>query len=580
GEQIKVTYNFDPKTRLASWYMRSYVDSTYDHFPKSAYDGFLPPNNKEIGDGEGYVSFTVSPKAGLETGTRIETSATIVFDRNDPIDTNVWVNTLDVDAPTLTSVTAQYDETARSFTVNWSGNDADSGVGSYSVFYSVDGGNTFVNWIEKTTESSGVYAIPGPEFGNYVFKAVVYDGAGNVAEGITEAVSVGALQEAPGTPTNLTVSGYVQSNKEPLLRWNESFDRGATSEFKVYQVVESTPTLIATIPANTTYVSLATVTTLQDNSSYRFAVSAVNDYGVSDYAYITLDTTISDPTPTAPNAPSNLTVGEFDATTRSITVSWTDNSDDEIGFLVQYSTDGENWFDVQVGADTTTATLSDLELGATYTVRVAATNDVGASAFVSGSFTTSDAHETHVAPTNVTFGDFDASNGSITVSWADNSSNETGFLVQYSTDGENWIDVTIDSGATSATLDNLAPGVTYTVRVAATNDSGTSEFVAYSFTTPNVPNAPSDLTVGAFDASTRSISVSWTDNSDDETSFLVQYSSDGTNWNDVSVSADIVTATLAQLAYETTYTVRVAARNEIGDSAFVSSSLTTPAAPS
>ena len=118
GEQIKVTFDFDKRARVAQWYIRSYVLSTYDRFPASAYEGFLPPNNKELGNGEGHIVFSVAPQCNLTTGTRLENYATIIFDVNEPINTNVWVNTLDVDAPTISSVSSQYDEINRSFTVN------------------------------------------------------------------------------------------------------------------------------------------------------------------------------------------------------------------------------------------------------------------------------------------------------------------------------------------------------------------------------------------------------------------------------------------------------------------------------
>ncbi|MBR0225820.1 MAG: hypothetical protein IJL92_07170, partial [Thermoguttaceae bacterium] len=280
GDYIKVSFDYNSQTRQAKWYLRSYVLSTYDNYPSNAYDGFLPPNDKETGDGEGYVSFTVSPKAGLETGTRIETSATIVFDANAPIDTNVWVNTLDVDAPTLTSVTAQYDESTRAFTVNWSGEDADSGVGSYDVFCSVDGGETFVRWLANTTDASGVYTVPEVSSGNYVFKAVVYDGAGNNAEGVTSATTVDAAATDVVKPNNLTIGGFNAQTGSFVVNWtdNSTGENGYLIEASTDGGATWTPIAQADADANS-----ATLSGL--NGSFTLRVSAFNDAGASDYVY-------------------------------------------------------------------------------------------------------------------------------------------------------------------------------------------------------------------------------------------------------------------------------------------------------
>jgi hypothetical protein len=53
--------------------------------------GFLPPNDS-TGRGEGHVSYTVKAKQDSPDGTEIRNSALIVFDINDPIQTNEVVN--------------------------------------------------------------------------------------------------------------------------------------------------------------------------------------------------------------------------------------------------------------------------------------------------------------------------------------------------------------------------------------------------------------------------------------------------------------------------------------------------------
>jgi hypothetical protein len=72
---------------------------------------------------------------------------------------------------------------------------------------------------------------------------------------------------------------------------------------------------------------------------------------------------------------------------------------------------------------------------------------------------------THLASTDTT--------GSVTVTWTDNSNNETGFVIS---DGTNtW---TADAAATSATITSLARGQSYTFSVRAVNSFGSLEGVS------------------------------------------------------------------------------------------------------
>ncbi|MBQ9127533.1 MAG: hypothetical protein IJY15_07220, partial [Thermoguttaceae bacterium] len=189
GEQIQIFVECDPATGAVKWYLRSYVASTPDHFPSDAYAGFLPPNDKEKGTGEGYVSFSVKLNDGLTSNTRIETSASIVFDVNEPIVTNTWVNTIDADAPTAEIADIKYDEEARAIAVSWNGEDVGSGIASYDAYYSTDGGKTFELWLSQTAETSGLFALPGIG-AEYVFQVVAFDGVGNASSGVTASITI------------------------------------------------------------------------------------------------------------------------------------------------------------------------------------------------------------------------------------------------------------------------------------------------------------------------------------------------------------------------------------------------------
>jgi len=89
----------------------------------------------------------------------------------------------------------------------------------------------------------------------------------------------------------------------------------------------------------------------------------------------------STPPPPAepPAAPSALSAT---AGKRKITLSWSDNSNNESGFKIERSTDGVNFSQIATtGANTTSYTNSSLTTGTTYHYRVRAYNDAGDSAY-------------------------------------------------------------------------------------------------------------------------------------------------------------------------------------------------------
>jgi hypothetical protein len=67
------------------------------------------------------------------------------------------------------------------------------------------------------------------------------------------------------------------------------------------------------------------------------------------------------------------------------------------------------------------------------------------------------------------------SSGQVSLAWRDNSNNETGFLIERSTDGINWVQVaTVGAGTQKYTDTSAAAGQTYSYCVCAYNTFGTS----------------------------------------------------------------------------------------------------------
>ncbi|HEY7326763.1 MAG TPA: hypothetical protein VH592_03940 [Gemmataceae bacterium] len=88
-----------------------------------------------------------------------------------------------------------------------------------------------------------------------------------------------------------------------------------------------------------------------------------------------------------------------------------------------------------------------------------------------------------------------------------------------------------------------------------------------SLTFGPTPVAPSNLNATVF--SSRQMNISWQDNSNNETGFILQRSTNGGSWTTISkVGANVTTYSDNTVYRGTTYSYRVCAYNSFGDSAF------------
>lgn len=168
--EVLIDLNLNPATGIFTASLQS-IDPTTDLPPASLLTGFLPPENG-TGNGTGFVSFTIKPKAGLATGTQITNVADMSFDLAPNIATD-QVNDQDpsegidpskqalitIDATVPKSAVAPLPATATStsFPVSWSASDgAGSGIASYNVFVSTNGGQ-FTPFLTDTTATSATF---------------------------------------------------------------------------------------------------------------------------------------------------------------------------------------------------------------------------------------------------------------------------------------------------------------------------------------------------------------------------------------------------------------------------------------
>ena len=190
---------------------------------------------------------------------------------------------------------------------------------------------------------------------------------------------------------------------------------------------------------------------------------------------------------TLPAAPSNLGAELTSATQAHLT--WQDNADNETSFKVEWKPPGAGGFSqlASVAANTVQYVAGGLSADATYSFRVRAINAIGAS---SPSNTVQvDTSSPPAAPSGLTAAPAGAT--SISLSWSDNSGNETGFLVQGRSPLSEYSGVYVSGpDVTGVTLTGLTPGLPMTFRVQAFNAQGSSAFSGEASATP-VAGTPS-----------------------------------------------------------------------------------------
>ena len=194
--EIEAGLNLDTREVVVTFQA---IDPATGAPPADPMVGLLYPND-ETGRGQGHVSYRVAARAGVPPGTAIENQATIVFDRNAPLDTPLVANAVDAQAPTsaVAALPAQTDDA--SFQVSWSGaDDGGSGVAGYDVYVSKDGA-PFALWLQNTSDTTALFH--GEPNAGYAFYSRARD-------------HVGLMEAAPPVPDAFTTTPVVPT----ILGW-------------------------------------------------------------------------------------------------------------------------------------------------------------------------------------------------------------------------------------------------------------------------------------------------------------------------------------------------------------------------
>lgn len=192
--------------------------------------------------------------------------------------------------------------------------------------------------------------------------------------------------------------------------------------------------------------------------------------------------------------------------------------------------------------------------------------------FISGAVQPTSADTTPPAPDPMTWASVPAATGSSSMTMtATTATDDSGFVEYYfncTAGGAGCVPSGWQTG-TSHTATGLDPNTSYTWQVRARDSS--NNLTAYSSsasdTTDDVaPNAPGNPAATA--VSQTQIDVSWTDNSDNETGFEIDHSTDGVSYSLLTTTAANATGySHTSLGVNTTHYYKIRATNAIGDSA-------------
>lgn len=157
NQVLRLVAGVDPLNHRVFWNFAT-INPNTGASPSDPNAGFLPPNDSS-GVGEGFVTYTIESINDPVPGSLLENQAVIVFDQEESLATNLWVNTISGDG--TESFVNELPETidTSSFIVSWdylAGTEFSPIPQSYTIFVATNE-EPYQKWINKTTEKAALF---------------------------------------------------------------------------------------------------------------------------------------------------------------------------------------------------------------------------------------------------------------------------------------------------------------------------------------------------------------------------------------------------------------------------------------
>lgn len=361
-------------------------------------------------------------------------------------------------APAAPTATRGNVSAAVSWTAPSNGGNA---ISDYIVQYSSNSGSTwttFTDGVSTTTSTNVTGLVNGTA---YVFQVAAVNDAGTGS--YSSASSSVTPATTPGAPTSVTAT---PGNVSAAVSWTAPASNGAAITDYVVQFSSDSGSTWSTFADGTSSSTSATVTGLDNGTSYVFRVAATNSVDTGDYSSASSPITPR----TVPGAPASVTSTPSNG---SVSISFTAPASNGGSAITSYqhSTDNVNY----VTTATNPFAISGTN-GTAITVYVRAVNVAGFGASTSAASTPRTVPDQVGTPTS-SLGD-----RRFTISWTapgNGGSAITGYRVQYSTNGGASYTGDATTTSTSYTF-TVANGTSYVGRVQAINAAGDGSYSAAS----------------------------------------------------------------------------------------------------
>ncbi|XP_047139205.1 uncharacterized protein LOC105844643 [Hydra vulgaris] len=191
---LRVFATTDPFSRKILWQFKT-IDKVTGDIPDDASFGFLPPSNGT--HGKGFIEFTVLLRPNLHHLTTVKASASIVFDKNDAIETNILVYTIDAMLP---EIALTYAPICNCILLNAS--DKGSGINRIVIY------NGTEKIIFSTEESISSFELPPDNQPYNIYYTTQDNVMNNLPLTFFESINVKLLEGSNGTcPNNCSKNG-------------------------------------------------------------------------------------------------------------------------------------------------------------------------------------------------------------------------------------------------------------------------------------------------------------------------------------------------------------------------------------